>query len=412
LVFVVWIFLNEDITKFALEVAPESQVASAFSAGKIVGISEERILLAFNENIDEPARRALIKKYGIKERGFIPALGVHQYEIPAGDSAETFAKKMNMEPESFEFAEPDYLVEPSATPNDPWFANWQKNKVQMNAEGAWESVTGKAGVIVAVADTGVNCTHEDLSANCISGTNIVDKSASAGDVQGHGTAVAGVLGGAGNNGAGVAGSAWQVSLMPIVISNSSGAASYSAIASAITYAADRGARVVNNSYQSGGSSTVQKAAKYLAQKGGVLVVSEGNYATNSGTQANQYIVSVGAVDSTDTLYSWSSYGNDVDVVAPGCTGATTAIGGGYGSFCGTSSAAPEVSGLLALIFSANSALTPADAISILTSTAKDLGAPGWDNKYGAGRVDMRAAVEKAKNFVPSGPITNPSKGKP
>jgi hypothetical protein len=67
---------------------------------------------------------------------------------------------------------------------------------------------------------------------------------------------------------------------------------------------------------------------------------------------------------------------------------------------------------LALIFSANSALTPADAISILTSTAKDLGAPGWDNKYGAGRVDMRAAVEKAKNFVPSGPITNPSKGKP
>jgi subtilisin family serine protease len=403
--------LDATIQRFALEAEPESQVAAAFSAGRVVGVAEGRILVSFKDSVGEKGRAELMKKYGLKERGYIPALGVHQFEIPAGDSAETFVKKMRMEPESFDFAEPDYLVEPSVVPNDPWYQNWQKDKEQIHAPSAWDSTTGKSSVIVAVADTGVNCAHEDLVQNCVEGANVVGGTSSD-DVAGHGTAVAGVLGAAGNNGIGVAGGAWQVSLMPIVVSGVSGAASYSAIASAVTYAADHGARVVNNSYQSGGSLTVQKAARYLAQKGGVLVVAEGNYATDSGTSANQYVVSVGAVDSTDTLYSWSSFGADVDVVAPGCTGATTARGGGYGSFCGTSNAAPEVAAVLALVFSINSSLTSADAVWILTSSSKDLGPAGWDSRYGWGRVDAAAAVEKAKNFVPSGPIIKESKKKP
>jgi thermitase len=393
-------FLNAAIEGLVLDIEPESQVAAVFSAGKIVGVSDERVLVAFKDGVSEENKGQFAKKYGLKERGFIPQLGVHQFEIRAGDKAETIVKKLTAEPEGIDFAEPDYLIEPSVVPNDPWYVNWQKNKEQEKAPAAWDVSVGSASVIVAVADTGVNCTHEDLQSNCLESTNS--------DVQGHGTAVAGVIGAVGNNGVGVAGSSWGTKLMPLVVSNSAGAASYSAIASAVTEAADRGARVVNNSYQSGGSSAVQRAAKYLWGKGGVLVVSEGNYGSNTGTAANPYIVSVGAVDANGALYSWSSYGADVDVVAPGCTGATTALGGGYGSFCGTSSSAAEVSGLLALIFSVNPSLQPSDAVSILTSTVQDLGSPGTDNKYGAGLIDMGAAVQMAQIFVPSEPVTNPA----
>ena len=397
--FVIGWFVNDAIVQYGIEVQPESQVAAVFSAGKIVGVNGERILVSFKDGLSEENKGQFAKKYGLKERGFIPELGVHIFEVRAGDSAETDAKKMVLEPESVEFAEPDYLLEPALVPNDPWYANWEKDKVQMHAEAAWDITTGSP-VLVAIADTGVNCAHEDLAANCVSSGNS--------DLVGHGTAVAGVLGAAGNNGIGATGVAWQVSLLPYTVSDSTGAASYSTIASAITDAANKGARVVNNSYQSSGSSAVQKAAKYLWGKGGVLVVSEGNYGTQTATVANPYIVSVGAVDANDSLYSWSSYGADVDVVAPGCTGATTAIGGAYGSFCGTSNAAPEVSGLLALIFSINPTLTPADAVSILTSTATDLGSVGVDAKYGWGRIDAGAAVTKAKTYVPSSPVTSPS----
>lgn len=236
-------------------------------------------------------------------------------------------------------------------------------------------------------------------------------SANTNDAHGHGTAVAGVIGAVGNNGIGVAGGAWVTKLMPVVVSESNGAASYSTIASAISYAADNGAKVVNNSYQSGGSAAVQRAAKYLWGKGGVLVVAEGNYGTNTGLKANPYIVSVGAVDSVNALYSWSSFGKDVDVVAPGCTGATTALSGGYGSFCGTSSAAPEVSGLVALIFAANPTLSAKDAVSVLTSSAKDLGAPGVDTQYGSGIINMESALQLAKTFVPATNAAGVPKGK-
>jgi thermitase len=394
------LLILSSIGDMVAEIKSDAVVAAAFKAGRVIGVSDERVLVSFKDSASEAKRSTLKKKYGLEERGYIPQLGVHQFEIPAGKSASDIAKLIAGEVET-DFAEPDYLIEPSVMPNDPWFTEWQKNKVQMNFPSAWDTTTGVSTVVVAVADTGVNCAHEDLRSNCPDVTNT--------DVQGHGTAVAGVVGAVGNNGIGVAGGSWAVSLMPFTVSNSAGAASYSAIANAITNAANRGARVVNNSYQSGGSAAVQKAAKYLAGKGGVLVVSEGNYGKDTGLVANPYIVSVGAVDPNNALYTWSSYGADVDVVAPGCTGATTARGGGYGSFCGTSSAAAEVSGVLALIFAAQPALTAQDAITILTTSAMDMGATGWDTRFGSGMIDAAAAVLKASTYTPSTPVTSDAK---
>lgn len=117
--------------------------------------------------------------------------------------------------------------------------------------------------------------------------------------------------------------------------------------------------------------------------------------------ASDDLIVVSATDPADILYVWSSTGGDVDISAPGCTGATTQNGGGYGSFCGTSNSAPEVAGVLMLMWSAKPVLGADQAQSILFASTLDLGAPGWDPLYGWGRVDAFAAVQNALNAVPT-----------
>ena len=121
-------------------------------------------------------------------------------------------------------------------------------------------------------------------------------------------------------------------------------------------------------------------------------MSMGNQGTRTKTNASDSILMVGATDLIDSRYSWSNYGKEIDLVAPGCTGATTAVGNQYTSFCGTSLAAPEVAGTLALIWSVNPLLTPDQAVDMLLKSTKDLGLAGWDEQFGWGRLDMSAAV--------------------
>ena len=124
-------------------------------------------------------------------------------------------------------------------------------------------------------------------------------------------------------------------------------------------------------------------------------MSAGNAGVPTGYSASQDLIVVSATDPNDAIYAWSSTGDDVDVAAPGCTGASTQNGGGYGSFCGTSNAAPEVAGALALVWSAKPGLSPDQAADALFASAIDLGPMGWDAAYGWGRVDMSGAVYEA-----------------
>ncbi len=379
--------------------------------GKVVGVFDHSILISFEEGVTGNVRADLIKKYGLKERGYIPALDVRRYQVPTTESPLAIATLLSTEKGVVVFAEPDYLLEPSVVPNDPWFASWQQNKKQINASGAWDLSVGSPSEIVAVLDTGVACDHEDLRGVCVEGWNVISQSSDVSDVHGHGTMVAGAIAGIGNNSVGVAGTLWQGSLMPIRVSDTSGMASYSALASGITYAADKGVRVVNASYQVGGSSAVAKAASYLFNKGGLLITSAGNYGTLSGYRDSDSIITVGAVDTVNVRYSWSSYGSDVDVVAPGCTGATTARSGGYTSFCGTSLSAPEVAGVVALMWTTNKALTPSDIRTVLFSSVRDLGKEGRDSEYGWGLIDMQQAVVKAITYVPGTASGSQQEGK-
>src|SRR5262249_34365271 len=144
---------------------------------------------------------------------------------------------------------------------------------------AWCTGTGSSNVIIAICDTGCDPNHPDLVSKYVPGWNFYDSNPNTSDVYGHGTAVAGTPAAASKKGAGGGSVAWGCMIMPLRVSAPDGSATYSAIASAITYAADHGARVANVSYLVSDSSTIGSAGQYLQSKGGVLAVAAGNYST-------------------------------------------------------------------------------------------------------------------------------------
>ena len=365
-----------------------------------------RILVQFRPETARASVAGLISQAGAREAAEIPGIGVHIVELPAGADEEAAVRAFNSRPE-VDFAELDRIVPvQDLIPNDPYYTTeWHLPKIA--APTAWSSATGSGGLTIAICDTGVDGTHPDLAAKLVPGWNFYDNNSNTSDVYGHGTAVAGTAAAASNNGLGVASVAWGCSLMPLRVSAADGSATYSAIASAITWAADHGARVANVSYIVSDSSTVSSAAQYLQSKGGVLAVSAGNYATFDSSKDNPYMLVVSATDQNDVLTTWSNTGNNVDLCAPGVNIGTTSNGGTYGAGSGTSFSAPIVAGVAALVLSMNPSLTPAQVTSILQQSADDLGAAGWDASYGWGRVNVARAVSLAGGSPPPQPDTTP-----
>jgi hypothetical protein len=336
----------------------------------------------------------IVKVHGGKARR-IGLSNLHIIDLPAHISETAVQAQLARNPH-FKFAELDYKVSPALAANDPYIGNaWHVG--QIKAAAAWDMSMG-SGVTIAILDSGVNGSHPDLIANLVPGWNSFDGSTNTSDVTGHGTAVAGAAAAATNNSTGVAGIAGAARIMPIRMTDASGTAYYSTIASGITYAADRGVRVVNCSYgYLFKTASVQSAGSYLKSKGGLLIVSAGNNGTDENAAATTSMITVSATDGSDQLASWSSYGDMVAVSAPGVSIWTTNGNGSYWGASGTSVASPVVAGVVALMMSANPSLTPIQIESILASTAVDLGAVGKDNRFGAGRVDALAAVSAAKN---------------
>ncbi len=246
-------------------------------------------------------------------------------------------------------------------------------------------------------DTGVNSSHPDLAANIVDGWNTFDNNADSSDVHGHGTKVAGSAAAAANNAAGSVGVSWGASIMPIRVADKGGFGYYSTIAAGIRWAADYGARVANASFRGlAASSTIKAAADYMRSKGGVVVVSAGNTGALHEYAASDSLLVASATNSSDVRPSWSSYGPYVDVAAPGVGIYTTTRSGGYGYASGTSFSSPITAATIALMMSVNNELTPVDLDQIIKSTAVDLGEEGFDNFYGAGRIDAAAAVAEAR----------------
>jgi len=376
-----------------------------------------RLLVRFRPGVASEHADAALRGVNGRAVRELPGIDVGVVELPAEADEATVARALSLLPE-VEFAELDRILPAEQLiPNDPWYGDpnsW--SLVKINGPDAWAISTGSSSVIIAILDTGVYGMHEDLAAKMVPGWNVYDNNADTNDVYGHGTAVAGTAAASSNNGVGVASVAWGCSIMPVRISAADGTATISAVADGLSWAANHGARVANVSYKATGSSTITRAAKYFQSKGGVVTVAAGNDGGFTSLQDDPYILTVGATDSWDNMYSWSCYGNNQDLVAPGNV-ETTTVWGGYGIKGGTSFAAPIVAGAAALVLSVNPNLTPGQVQDTLKQSADDLGAPGWDPSYGAGRVNLARALnmtpvgDGGADFVPpSVTITSPSDG--
>ena len=286
----------------------------------------------------------------------------------------------------YEFVEPDYLCHLAVEPNDPKFSDgslWAlKNTdpslglvgADIKATAAWDIIHDAPNVIVAVIDTGLNLSHQDIAANLwtnpaptfgdLHGASFIYGVASGDptDDNGHGTHVAGTIGALGNNNLAVTGVAWKVQIMAVKVFPASGSGSVSDITRGIDYAIAHGANIINASYGEAGStgfSQAQFVAIAAARDAGIIfVAAAGNDAANldvtrcyPASYALDNIVTVGNSTRRDESAVSSNYGAAVDLFAPGTdiVSLNFANANGTATLSGTSMSAPHVSGALALL---------------------------------------------------------------
>ena len=221
--------------------------------------------------------------------------------------------------------------------------------------------------MVAVLDTGIELGHPELAGRIVPGHDFVNNDGDASDDNGHGTWVSGIIAANANDGIGIAGISWSDRIMPVKIMNASGTGDTSDLTAGIVWATDHGATVINMSV--GGfpySQFVHDAVRYAWNHGVVLVGAAGNNAASGQFFPASYpeVISVSATQVDDEFTHWSNYGADVDVSAPGASVLTTNCAvckpieqdltgdHRYTYISGTSFAAPNVAGVVALILGA------------------------------------------------------------
>jgi len=318
-----------------------------------------------------------------------------------------------------EYAEPNYIYHVLGEPDDPHFTHeWGlhntgqtggEEDADIDAPEAWDVITGTTEVMIAVIDTGVDYTHEDLDDGRVR-TDIdkdyVNDDDDAMDDHGHGTHVAGTIAAETNNDVGVAGVMWQAQILPLKVLNNRGWGSSDDIASAIRYAADQGAEVINMSL--GGplcSQTVADAVNYAYFDGGVVIVAAAgnNGGSISYPAKHDPVLAVGATDHNDHRAYFSNFGDELDVVAPGVTIFSTVPNDGYDAFSGTSMASPHVAGVVGLLLAQRPDLSNGQVREILRQSADDLGESGFDRYYGYGRVNAYQALQTDTPDEPAAP---------
>ena len=351
-----------------------------------------RLLAAPRPGIDVNLLTYTLKIHAAVVRKHWPQTAVLTLEVPE-ESSEAIRESLERTG-LFEYVERDRYAHTAEAPNDPGFlSEWHQFKIQ--SPQAWSVTTGSPSVMVAVIDSGVFGTHPDLTSNLAPGWNFLQSNSDTSDLQGHGTAVAGTIAAAGNNGIGVAGVTWQSHIMPLVVVDENDLAAYSDIAEAIRYAADQGVRVMNISLGGADSSaTLQSAVDYAWDKGALIFAAAMNNvaSTPSYPAACNHVMAVSATDTNDHLASFSNYGDWIAISAPGSSILTTTNGGGYAYWFGTSFASPIAAGVAALSLSVNPSLTNAELVTILETSADRVGLPGFDPSFGWGRVNAFNAV--------------------
>ena len=373
--------------------------------GKAQFVADE-IIVVYEAGVPSGQKDTIRKAYGLtKKRDSLKhgAFVVYKHKNPQAviNMLKHEPGVVSVEQNVYAYA---YMV-----PNDPYYTyQWHMERIGM--ESAWNENTG-TGAVVAIIDTGVKQSLEDLAGtNFMAGYDFVNSDNDPTDDEGHGSHVCGTIAQTTNNGTGVAGIAYNATIMPVKVLNSRGSGSFDDIADGIYYAVDNGADIINMSL--GGASSLdilEDAVNYAWNNGVVVVCAAGNEDTSAPSYPAAYTnsISVSATTSIDTLASYSNYGTTIDICAPGGDSGDNNGDGyddmilqntfsrtdeGYYFYAGTSMASPHVAGVAALVKSANPSLTNAEIRGILETTAEDLGTSGWDQYFGYGLVDAYAAV--------------------
>ena len=369
------------------------------------------------------------------------ALVVQLSRMQSRDEVAALARKLAQDPDVL-YAEPDLRMVPLRIPNDTAYAQqWHYFEAVggINLPAAWDRTVGSSNITVAVIDTGL-VAHPDLAGRTVAGWDFIADTTTAQDGGGrdadpsdpgdygcngsasswHGTHVAGTIGAASNNGTGVAGINWLSKIQPVRVLGRCGGYT-SDIADGMRWSAGIAvagvpvnvtpSRVLNLSLGGSGScgTTFQNAVNDVIARGTVVVVAAGNSnvdAANASPANCSGVVAVGATTRTGARAGFSNFGAKLALSAPGVSilstlnaGSTVPASPSYALYSGTSMATPHVAGVVSLMLSLNPALTPAQVMTVLKSSARAFptgtGADCTPALCGAGIVDAAAALATA-----------------
>jgi thermitase len=391
-----------------------------------------RILAEPRAGVDPEAFRKWAKARKIETLRVHRGLSnLHVMRSPAAKESETIATLRASG--LVAFAEPDYLIHVSVMPNDTAVVNgtaWALKKIGLPT--AWDRVHSASNVIVAIVDSGIRATHEDLQSNLwtnpgeiagndldddndgvvddVHGFNGIDNSGDVTDESGHGTHVAGIIGAVGNNGKGSVGVAWQVQLMPLKFIDSSGEGATSDAVACIDYARTHGAQVINASWGDGASSlALRNAINRTRTVGIIFVAAAGNNGVDNDVKPNypssypsDNIIAVAASDRNDSMASFSDYGaTTVDLMAPGVDIYSTwnSSDSAYEAHDGTSMATPYVTGAVALLKARFPSKTYSELITAILKGADPISSADGKTSSGA-RLNVAGALNYLSPSVP------------
>jgi len=374
----------------------------------------DEILIRFKDISEFPGQE---KQYQdeinkLKKVGFVESLGVYVVQVDDLEKNPNAVVNRFKNSKFVDYAEPNFLSKPALAPTDPYYRTYGAGYASwVNAEQGWEIAT-KSSTPIAVLDSGLN-PHPDLPVPKLT-YNAVSQNNNITDLSGHGTLVTGTLCGLANNGIGNAGVVWDCNLMFVRISElASGSASHSDMARAITYAADKGAKIISLSYGGVDSVTKKNAVDYAYNKGCVILAATGNESSSSVLTPVVYpgaynnVLGVGALGSAATRASYSNGGAGLDIMAGGSWYSTNASGS-YSAWSGTSCATPVAAGIVALVWDMLPQYTNAQIMQFMKTYAKDIGTPGWDAQTGYGVADMGILLAKARELSGTTPPPAPA----
>jgi serine protease len=416
------------------------------------------VLVKFKEGV---SKQKMAELYSAERSSLISSHrgGIKKLRVPAGMTEHEFISRLQRD-SRIEVAELNTICRAFMTPNDPLYSPYQWHFPKVNCPAAWD-ITAGSGVVVGILDSGI--AYEDFAIPSyelgtvkagvttylqvpdlagtafVPGYDFINDDTHPNDNNGHGTHVAGTVAQTTNNDYGLAGMAFDCTLMPVKVLAYDGYGTALSLIDGLEWATNNGAQVINMSlgwpagYDPG--VLVHNAIKYAYNNGVVLVAGSGNEGVGIVSYPAAYaeVIAVGATRYDDNLSYYSQYGSAQELVAPGGDLNVDQNGDGYGDgvlqqsfdpydegppeiladptvfgwwfYHGTSQASPHVSALVAMMI-ANNQTGIENIRTILHETAVDLGTPGWDQTYGYGRIDAYAALTYAQDTIPPAAVTD------